>query len=189
MENKTKKNSWTQAKKNRAIWVGLAALVFGIMIFFIWLIFGKIKESSKDISSAKSALALSKIQVEEIEDFKSKYGTYVSNLQRIDRAILDPQNPLGFIEFLENLASEENVNLIISPLSPSKEPEFKTLSAQLALEGKFINTLNFINKMENGAYLVSAQNLTVEHTGVSKTGTESSEKMSRANIAIRVLTR
>ena len=52
--------------------------------------------------------------------------------------------------------------MVIYPISFPKEPGAKVISVQLSAEGVFDKVIGFLWKIENGSYLVSIQNLTIE---------------------------
>ncbi|MDP3882577.1 MAG: hypothetical protein Q8Q48_00790 [Candidatus Staskawiczbacteria bacterium] len=159
MENKAKKTNLTQNKKKTVIvWIFLAVFVFAILIFVDWFCFLKIKEGSEKILSSKGDIKTAGLQAKEVQKFKAEYGSYQQNLEKIDKMFVDPQNPLDFIEFLENLASDLNIDLVISPLVPSKDAKFKTISLTLTSSGEFSGTALFLEKIERGPYLISVNN-------------------------------
>jgi len=189
MSSNTKKSVWRRMKNKGTISAVLASLVFLGLIFSAWMSLEKIMENSRNIVSAKSALANSKIQTEELENFRSKYPNYLPNFERINRAIVDPKNPLVFIEFLENSASENNVVLTISPLLFSKEPGLKALTAQILARGDFSDILSFLEKIENSRFLISVNSLIFEYAKESKFGGESAANTIQVNISANVLAR
>lgn len=173
--------------KKTAIFIILACVAFCLLVFFIWLYIGKIKQGSEDVFLAKSSLSLSEIQEREIEEFKINYENNKEDFQRIDEAIFDAKNPLDFIEFLENSADEENLGIVISPISPSQMSEFKTIAVQISVTGDFSGILRFINRLENGHYLISLENLIIKEAASPKTGRVSATGMIQANLTVNVL--
>jgi len=187
MENKIRQTNLSHRKKNAAVLLILVALVFAVLIFSIWFCFEKIKEGSDKIISTKMGIATSEIEVNKINDFKSKYKDYLPNFQKIDQAVVNPQNPLNFIEFLENSADKNGVDLTISPMSFSKDAKAKTLSVSLAVNGKFIDVISFLREMENGPYLISIQNLTLEGVGSKEPDDNAATEIIKAVVMIDVL--
>jgi hypothetical protein len=89
-----------------------------LVIFFIWPLFKEIERNSKDLISAKNNIVTLGAQINETENFKNNYGTYKPNLEKIDQLFIDADNPVDFIEFLENTASSSKITSQIS-LPPS----------------------------------------------------------------------
>jgi energy-coupling factor transporter transmembrane protein EcfT len=180
------KNIFNTRKRGFIVWIVFALLIFISLFFLIWFSFTKIKDGSKDLFSERTKIALLKKQTIDIEDFKNKYGDYATNLQKIDQAFVDPNNPLKFIEFLEQSAGKVSVDLKISPLSFSEENGLKVLSLQLNSTGNFSDTLNFLEKIEKGPYLIYVQKIILSEFRDSKSSTKTSTKKTQANISIKV---
>lgn len=188
METKSEQIIFNSKKKEVIILLLPVLLVFIILIFFIWLCFEKIKSGSDNLFSQKTQIALLESQANETESFKRKYNDYLPNLQKIDQIFVDPQNPLKFIEFLEQSASGANINLEISPLSFSKDGDLKILSLQLISKGSFSEILGFLKKIEDGPYLLSIQNLAITSFKTSKSDDKVLVKTTQANFSIKILT-
>lgn len=184
MKSKTMRINSGSAKKSALVYLILIAFIFVILVFSIWFCFEKIKKSSLDVVAAIGGIKSSEIQAAQIKDFQSKYGDYVANLQKIDRSIVDPQNPLDFIEFLEDSALEESVDLNIYPISFPKVSGAKIASVQLSVEGSFINMINFLEKIENSYYLISMQDLTLES---ARSTSKSELENIRASVSMDIL--
>lgn len=173
----------------KKIRIGLVfvVLIFAALLFSAWLCFEKIVDNYKNIVSAKSALSFSKIQEQEIKSFKEKYQSYLPNLQKIDRAIVDSKNPLDLIEFLEDSAAENNIVLQLSPLFLSEKPGLKPLPVQISARGEFNDILAFLDKIEYSRFLFSIYNLSFEYVRISKTDPESGSRIIQANITANIL--
>ncbi len=189
MSNKETKINIGEIKKGRVISLVFSFLILFFLAFSIWLCFSKVRETSNKIFSTRSEISLSEIQIKEVEQFKAKYQYYLPNLKRIDEAMVDPQNPLDFIRFLENFADNYNVDLTISPLVFSEEQNFKTASVKFTAKGNFSNVLYFIKEIESGAYLVLFKNLTIEYVDERISGSGNSVKKTKASATISVLSK
>jgi hypothetical protein len=178
-----------QEKKKNAVWFVLAIAVFTVLVFLVWFYFSKIEKNSQELVLAQDRVALLESQTKEVEKFKAKYQSYKDDFKKIDHIFLDPQNPLDFIKFLENFASESGVKLKISPLSVPKNESAKTLQLQLQLDGNFSDILNFVGKVENGEYLVSLASFTAESSAsIQKAGSQSFFGDSHSVLSLTVLT-
>ncbi len=174
-------------KKRVIVWVVVVLTVFGILLFSIWLCFEKIKSGSEKLFLERTRIAGLENQVIEIENFKKDYNNYSSNLRKIDQLFIDPQNPLSFIEFLENSALSANVELQISPLIFSKEESYKTVSLQLTTKGNFFEVIKFLEILEKGPFLLSVENLSMGSSGSLKL--DSKNPLIQGNFSIKALTK
>jgi hypothetical protein len=152
-------------KKNSAIFFIFALIIAALIILGAWPLKDGIKKDSEDFVSAKNEVSTFESQINEIENFKNSYETYKGNLEKMDQLFVDSENPVGFIKFLENAASDSNINLQISilPYSGNEEPSLSFIFFQLFPKGKFDDILSFINKVEFGSYLVEINSLTIEN--------------------------
>lgn len=166
---------------------GLVVLV--LVIFFVLPSFKKIKKSSEDLFSEKNNIILLENQLNGVENFKKNYNNYKTDLEKIDLLFVDLKNPVNFIESLEKIAFDSNINLEISPSSSKKEPE-NSVVFRLFAEGDFPDIIRFSEKLESGPYLTKIQDLTIKKAE-RKLEDKSSKKYSsgkvEANFSIDVL--
>ena len=97
----------------------------------------------------------------EVENFRQKYEDYKVNLEKTDNLFVDSQNPVEFIKFLENTASDSQVKLEISSPSFSKDGGSSLIIFRLSSYGDFSENLSFIRKLETGPYLIRIKNLDI----------------------------
>jgi hypothetical protein len=166
---------------NKKIYTILAIFTFlslFLIVFIISPLLSGIKNDSAELVLGKNKIVTLEAQNFETENFKKNYDTYKSNLEKIDQIFVDPNNPVDFIRFLENTASECSVTSQIS-LSFSKDSQ-KTNQNFVILKfysnGDFSDLLDFSKKIELGVYLIEIENLTIQ---------EAEEKFN-ANFTIKV---
>jgi cbb3-type cytochrome oxidase subunit 3 len=187
MENKKSKINLFSEKKN-IIFAVFAFVLFILFISSIWFIFLKVREESYNLFEEKNRIFILEQQDKEIENFKSEYDNYLPNFKKIEEMFVDPKNPLSFIEFLEKISIDANVNLEISPLSFLTEGTSKFVTVKLFINGEFNNLLSFLENMENGNYLVSIDNLIISNYE-EKTESANVVKKSQASITIKAITK
>lgn len=184
MENKKTQINISRRKKNNLVVLVLVAIIFAILVFSIWFCYEKIRQGSEGIVNAIKGIKLSEIQAVQIKDFQSKYQDYLPSLEKIDRSIVDPKNPLDFIEFLENSAEEQSVSITIYPILFPKEPGAQVVSVKFSAQGPFKNTVNFLEKIEGGVYLALIRSLTIESV---KSDSKSSSESVMASVVMDIL--
>ena len=167
-----------------------------IILFLIAPVFQNIDKNSRKLFSDKESLLLLSEQVKEMDSFQKNYEAYKTSLEKIDALFVDPKNPVEFIKFLEDAASENKIESGIS-LMQSLSKESKSgqayLSFQMACEGDFSDIIAFSEKLENGPYLIDIQNLMVKKAESSvqsgkKTAVLSPQK-TKAFFLINIITR
>lgn len=143
----------------------LITLVFAV--FGIGPLLNDIKKSSEGLVSAKMGMVALQNQIEEIENFKKNYDSYKDNLENIDNLFVDPGNPVDFIEFLENTASDYGLESKISfPSNSDDGREQNFLTFQISTEGSFSSSVEFIKKIESGQYLVEIEDFKIKNDGI-----------------------
>jgi hypothetical protein len=157
-------------KNNNKIYIILlifALLSFFLIVFFIWPLTSEIEKNSNDLISAKNNEIALSAQINEAENFKKNYQAYKPNLDEIDRLFVDPDNPVDFIQFLEDTASAYKITSKIS-LPPSSQNYQGTsqnfIIFQFSSSGNFSAVSNFLKKIESSPYLIEIENLTIQNS-------------------------
>ncbi len=161
-----------------------------LIVFLIWPALVEVKESSDELIFQNGRENFINDQNRELENFKNSYKNYQPNLEKIDRLFIDPQNPVNFINFLENIASETGVKPDIS-LASLPALKSKTVvvmpfvSFKISCKGKFLDILKFSDKLESGPYLIEIKNM---ETKESK-DTEKNNSVLNTDFLINVFTK
>lgn len=158
-----------------------------LFIFLVSPTLADIKYNSDKILSNKSELVFTDRQSRAIEDFRAEYNSYQPNLLKVDQTLVDPKNPVRFVQFLETSSLESGVSLNLNIVNSSKKETINNLPAipfNLNMKGDFGDILMFAEKLEKGPYLVKIQNLTM-----NKQLLESSNYQIEAELLIYVATK
>ena len=138
-----------------------------LLVFFIWLLLKDIGRNSSELILAKNDITALGDQINEVEKFKQNFNVYKSNFELIDKLFVDLNNPVDFIEFLENTASNYNITSQIS-LPPAtsgyQQSNQNFIILQFSSKGKFLDVLNFVKKIEAGPYLLENENLDIQNS-------------------------
>jgi hypothetical protein len=161
----------------------LLVIVF-LSLFFVFPLISEITKTSKEMSLEISDRLLLKDQYSEAGNFKQKYESYQTSLDKIDNMFVDAKNPVAFIEFLEKTASDLGIKLQISAPSLINEGALSYSKFQLSANGGFSNTLKFLKQIEAGEYLIKIQNLSITNNESAKQATQTG-----ANITIKALSK
>lgn len=144
--------------------VGFFVVALLLIIFLVSPTLRDIKYNSDKILSNKSELVFTDKQSKEIEKFQNNYEVYEPNLVKIDQILIDPKNPISFVEYLESSGRESGVALNINLINSEKKETLNNLPAiilNLNVKGGFVNVLNFSERIEKGPYLVKIKKLTM----------------------------
>jgi len=177
-----------KSNKNKKIYIILS--VFGIIslllaIFLIWPLFKEISDKSADLILTKSNIADLDSQISEVEKFKKNYQEYKPNFDKIDRLFIDANNPVEFIEFLENSATQLQVTSQISLSQVTVAPQ-PFVTVRVSSKGSFSGVSNFVKKVETGPYLVEIQSLNIQNSQDSNAPKELVPKTFEASLSIKV---
>jgi len=149
------------------IFIVLAILIF---VFGIYLVFKDIKINSEKIIHQEQELKTLEIQLAGLQKFKAVSREIEETAERIDNLFIDSRVPVDFIRFLENLAEIHYLDASISPAASGKlnKDYWQSLVFQINSRGSFPDLLKFLEKLENGPYLMKIQNLNIirEEQGV-----------------------
>ncbi len=143
-----------------AIFITTALL---LVLFLIYPIFSDIRLSSKRILHQRAQMQNMELEDRQLTIFKEKYKEYQSNLLKIDKLLVDANNPIDFITFLESVARDINILTEIKLLATQAKnvPKWPTLTFQILANGSFSNIMAFSQKLETGPYLIKVQRLSI----------------------------
>ena len=156
----------------------ISSTIFGIIcilliVFAIYPVFREIKRSSEEFLSEKKNLILLSEEIKDLQESKKLYEVHQLSLEKINELFIDPEIPIEFIRFLEKNATDSQLLIEISPLPttvPKKGGElWSNLFFQISTKGSFPNFLRFLEKLENGPYLIEVINLNLKRSVEKKT--------------------
>lgn len=151
--------------------IAAAALFVGILLFGALVISPLLRGVKRDsralenqyvqIFKASSAEAEA---VEFLKFFKEKEEGF----ETIENIFVDGETPIGFIRFIEEIAATSNLTVKITPGTAAKKKgvPWPVMDFQFASSASYPAFLRFLEKLENGPYLLTIQNtsLTRERT-------------------------
>lgn len=178
-------------KNNNKIYI--VSLIFFLVslfliVFFIWPLSDEITKNSEDLISTKNDIFSLSAQIKETENFNKNYETYKPNLEKVDQLFVDPNNPVNFIEFLENTAHDSQITSQVS-LTPYQQVKQNSINFQVSSAGNFSGILNFLKEIEAGPYLTEIENLTIQNSQGSSITKNFSLKNVTATFSIKVFTK
>jgi Tfp pilus assembly protein PilO len=143
--------------------IGFVLITVVFLVFVIRPLFSEIKESSQELISQKQTLSTFEAKVKNLEEFRDIYEEIEPNLQKVASFFVNPELPLGFINFLEASAQEFQLSIKIASysLGESEEDHWPFLVLNITSVGAFSNLMNFLEKLEASPYLLEINNLSI----------------------------
>jgi hypothetical protein len=151
-------------KKIYSIILIFSAIGLSLVVFLIYPAMKGIEDVSEKILSDKNEAANISSEIRELNIFKKKYKDYKPNLEKIDRLFIDLEKPIGFVRFLEKLSLNSIIVSTINFAPLTKNATINELPAvvfNVSARGKFMNVLEFLEKLERGPYLIRIKNMAI----------------------------
>ena len=170
-----------------------SVIIIFMVVFLVYVPLKEVQDYSNAIFLNKNRDIFLSLQDTQLHNFKNEHANYKPNLDKIDLLFIDPSNPVNFIEFLENIASEYNLSadVAIASSNVKKEQNSDDLPAimfSVYVKGDFSNIIKFSEKLETGPYLVEIQNLKINRPE-QKTEKVNNDKQVEFSLLIRAITR
>lgn len=149
----------------------IALLISAALIWFLVypLIQGIIRESENFVSQKNDVYALKNSYVQ-MENFQQEYASYKPNLDKLDLMLIDANDPVNFIKFIEKTAADYQLKVEMSAPTLLQEGSLSFVSLQASCAGDFSGISKFVNALETGDYLIKVRNLYITNTsGTQKT--------------------
>lgn len=156
-------------KKSYISLILLAVISAALVIFVIYPLVRGIKESSEQLLLEKEAQLTFAEEIENFQNFKEVYQEIEPNLEKAEGLLAIPEPPIEFINFLEQTAFNSNVLLEISSveLRETEEEIWPFLNFRLQASCSFSDFSKFIEKLENGFYLIEIYDFGIAKAGGS----------------------
>ncbi len=149
---------------NRAYIILLSGISVAIIVLcvLLYLVLGAIQQGSLDVAAEKQEVVSMQLQDKQVSDFKAKYQGYKENLDKAGQLFVDAENPVDFIQFLEGVAVNTNVNADITVGgAKTLDAAQKPITFQIDITGSFRGILQFSQQLEMSPYLVNVTNVTI----------------------------
>ena len=111
-----------ESKKKIKIDIAIFTFIFVALIFFcLSPLFSKIFKTTSDLTSKKNTLKNLKDQITALQDFQNNNLTYQEDIQNLNRVFVSTQSPVEFIEFIEKLANNQGLKILLSSVRDVSE--------------------------------------------------------------------
>ena len=148
---------------NQKTIIAIATFFVVILLFTALAVFPllqAIKRDSKDLESQYLKVLTAASAEKEVAEFLEFFEVNEESFNVIENIFVDAQTPIGFIQFIEEIAAASNLTVKITPDDPKKQKgvPWPVMDFQLASSASYPMFLRFLEKLENGPYLLLVQN-------------------------------
>lgn len=118
----------------------------------------------------KSVLKLLQDQITTLENFQKNYPIYEQQFRKIDKAFIDLEVPINFVEYLEERAAANDVaadirpTAVISGKKGKPDISWQSLGFQIALKGDIQDCQRYAEEIESGPWFVDLRQLNLMKT-------------------------
>lgn len=133
-----------------------------LLFCYLFLIFLPLRKTFKNIfEKEREVLNLKKEEISILENFKQlkEIGKEREKIEKVKKALFDPKNPVPFIELVENLAKEEDLEFSLNSREDKKEKNKVIFSVSFA--GELENIFDFLRNLENSPYFLRIESLKI----------------------------
>lgn len=188
-------------KSQNRIYLIITAFIFlsvALIIFLVYPTFKDIKKSFKDISLNKEKTAFTYEQSKELNIFKENLKSYEASLLQAEKLLIDPNNPVNFVEFVEKISSDLGVEIEVSIVREEKKEEEKeknkkpappaVSSFMISAEGNLSAIVNFSEKLEAIPFLLQVSKLSINRPAqILNKKEKEPENIVQAKILVQVM--
>ena len=136
----------------------------GLIVFLIYPIISDIRKNSQELISAKKDLIVFEAKIRNLEEFNTTYPELEPNFEKAFNLFIDPKAPVRFMESLEKISQDCELQTEIFPvqISRTQEDKWSFLPLRITSVGYFPNFLKFLKKIEYSPYLVEIESLNIK---------------------------
>jgi Tfp pilus assembly protein PilO len=165
------------------LFLAITAIIIGPLVYDIENIGLKINKLNQDISVLDERIAKAK----EFRVFRSQNE---SEFAKLEKTLVNAEMPLDFINFLEDVSRDCQVNSSISTaaISKTEKDSLPSINFQIVLTGTFSSAAKFLKKIESGPYLAEIGSMAIkkEEDAESIGEKEMGQKKVKMDISIKV---
>lgn len=175
----------TITKRINITLIFFSLLIISIIVFAIVPLFQAIGNNSKEVVVQKQKMSLLEVESISLKENEPSMEPSHQFMEEVGKLFIDSEVPLEFINFLEDVSQECQLNTEILPsFEKNTEKDVWSYSTfQLVSSGYFFNFLKLLEKLENSPYLIDVQNMNISRVGAQEEGGLTNIK---ASFAIKV---
>ncbi len=161
--------------KTQTSLIMFCVLNIGLIAFLIYPLVSDIRKNSQELISAKKDLIVFEAKIRNLEEFNTTYSELEPNFEKAFNLFIDPKAPVRFMESLEKISQDCQMQTEIFPVQTSRvrEDRWSFLPLKITSVGYFPNFLKFLKKIEYSPYLIEIESLRIN--GLTEREIESKE--------------
>ncbi|MDD5433524.1 MAG: hypothetical protein PHE77_02615 [Candidatus Pacebacteria bacterium] len=124
-------------------------------------------KNSENLSNRKKDLFFLEQQISALQDFQNNSAFYQPSVQKLNSSFVSQEAPIEFIEFLEEEAQKQQLDISISSVKDESEEKGTrfTMAFQVSLSGDFPEVLIFLQRIEQSPWLLKIDQASVQRVG------------------------
>lgn len=136
----------------------------GLIIFLIYPLISDIRKNSQELISAKKDFIMFEAKIRNLEEFNTIKPELEPNFEKAFNLFIDSKGPVRFMESLEEISQDHQLQTEIFPIRvlKTKEDKWSFLPLKITSIGYFPNFLKFLKKIESSPYLIEIEGLNIK---------------------------
>lgn len=142
-----------------------SVITLALLVGVAFPLIGWISDDSTELSEVEAEIISMEKAQSETESFQRFLNERGDVHSRLNDILIDPDPPVEFIRFLEGLADDSELDMVINPRGDVVEEAgdaWPSMKFELVLDGDYEGTRRFISMLENAPYLVDISNFTMD---------------------------
>ncbi len=135
-----------------------------LIVFLIYPLVLDIRKNSQELISARKDLIVFEEKIRNLEKFNTTYSELEPNFEKAFNLFIDIKAPVRFMESLEKISQDCQLQTEIFPVqtSSTREDKWSFLPLNITSVGHFPNFLKFLKKIEYSPYLIEIESLNIK---------------------------
>jgi len=180
-------------KLKQQIWLTIIVVIIvmvAVIVFVLTPSIARIQEISKKIYLERADLEARYQRGLSLKKSTSEFNKNQDNFYLLSSAFIQGGEELDFLTLLEKTAKDNNIELekkITDPKeAPLYSPNFGALTLELNVEGDFINTIQFLKKLEESDIYINFETMTINQLSSNKNSLLLGESLAENNITSNI---
>jgi hypothetical protein len=173
-------------KKESVAAVAFVILDLTILALGGWFLTSKIISASSQLTEEIGILEATQKSWDQIMHSQKDLLVIKPELARIDGAFVSANEPIEFINLLENLAQKTSnlfeINLMSLAADPKKKDKESALVFQIRLSGSYTNLMHFLSYLENMKYETQVQSVDISASPAGALQASNGQQISANNV-------
>lgn len=153
---------------------GVIISIIASIIFFVVLpSVNEIKDIQNSIQIQYDDLENKYIKGQSLKRLSDNLKKIDPLIEKLDGVFIKESDQVGFITFLENLATENKISQKITLNPPQVNNYYKKIPMQIATNGSYFKQMNFIKKIESLNYYITIKSIEISpstENGIENSG-------------------